>query len=350
MCLNRDKKNVIKSWTIYCLFSCLSVFWGDFSTLSLNTMFGMILLFGIGLTFFTTTLGGNLQRKIDYCWIIGGIIFIVLFLVGKTAEVGWGTRQTLLILGTWTDPNEFASFFAIAIPLSVYHLFQKEKNIFKILNALVIAGGIYVVLMSGSRGALAAILISVVVEICVLVRLSPKKIIVMLICLVLVGIVVKDYLLPLIPENTIERLSLDAIMKDSGSGRKDIWEEGFTQFFEGGILRWLLGYGYGGLVIKTGLAYMPETTTIHNQFFQQLICYGFLGITLYLTLLITVFREFFRNKKHYLGPLCGMLAMGMTITMGPSYKILWILIFQAGLSYLDTEIKEEQVDENLSNG
>ena len=94
-------------------------------------------------------------------------------------------------------------------------------------------------------------------------------------------------------------------------------------------------------MVDTGLSYITATTTMHNQFLQQIVCYGIIGFCLYIRLFFYVIRDFIKNKKELIGPFVGIIVMGMTITMGPSYKILWILLFHAGLQYKGELINEK---------
>lgn len=343
--LNSNKRKFINAWVIYCGYTAISFLWSGMSGLSQNTMFGMLILLGISTVFFTSKMNNHKAFTVSVSWLIGGCVFILLFLTGKTANVGFGTRQTLLILGTWTDPNEFASYFIVAIPLALYAFLENRNIIIRILSAFTIIGGFYVVLMSGSRGALLSCLFATVVEFSILMKASLKRIIVFVLLTFVGYFVLINYIIPMIPQGTLNRLTLEALLTDNGSGRSQIWERGLSQFFQGNLFNIIFGYGYGGLTVITGLSYIPATTTMHNQFLQQLTCYGIVGLLLYILLLYRVFEEFRNNKRPYVGPLLGIMLMGMTLTMGPSYKILWILLFHAGIS---TEV-EENNNEELEN-
>ena len=152
--IKSNKKGLFFAWLAFCFYTIISFLWSGMEEVSKNTMFGMLILLAISVVFFTTQINEKRKKLMDLAWIIGGCIFIILFLTGKTASVGVGSRQTLLILGTWTDPNEFASYFVVAIPLALYALFEHKNKIIKLLLLFTIIGGIYVVLTSGSRGAL----------------------------------------------------------------------------------------------------------------------------------------------------------------------------------------------------
>lgn len=342
--LNTNKRKFINAWVIYCGYTVLSFLWSGMSGLSKNTMFGMLILLGISTVFFTSEMDKHKASVMDTAWMIGGCVFILLFLTGKTANVGFGTRQTLLILGTWTDPNEFASYFVVAIPLALYAFVENKNIIIRSLAVFTIVGGFYVVLMSGSRGALISSLFATVVAFAILMKASFKRIIVFVILTFVGYYVLINYLIPMIPQGTLNRLTIEALLTDNGSGRSQIWEGGLSQFFQGNLFNIIFGYGYGGLTVITGLSYIPTTTTMHNQFLQQLTCYGIVGFILYLNMLFRVFEEFRINKKQFVGPLLGIILMGMTLTMGPSYKILWILLFHAGLSTIVKENYNEELE------
>lgn len=339
--IKADKKSLFFTWITYCLYTIITFLWSGMEEISKNTMLGMCILLAISIIFFTTEIREERKKLMDLAWILGGCVFIILFFTGKTASVGFGSRQTLLILGTWTDPNEFASYFVVAIPLALYSLFEYKNKIIKILSAFTVIGGIYVVLMSGSRGALISMLISVSISFLISMKDSPKRIFLFVVILIIGYYIFMNYLLPLIPAETFKRLSIEALAADNGSGRSQIWERGLKQFQSGNAFNILFGYGYGGLMVDTGLSYITATTTMHNQFLQQIVCYGIIGFCLYIRLFFYVIRDFIKNKKELIGPFVGIIVMGMTITMGPSYKILWILLFHAGLQYKGELINEK---------
>lgn len=339
--INTGKKGLFFTWITFCFYTIVSFLWSGMEEVSKNTMFGMLILLSISVVFFTTKINSERKKYMDFAWIFGGCIFILLFFSGKTASVGFGSRQTLLILGTWTDPNEFASYFVVAIPLALYSLFEYKGKFIKFFSFFTIIGGIYVVLMSGSRGALISLFVSVTISFLISLKVSPERIIIFILLLFIGYNIFINCLLPLIPANTLKRLSLEALAADNGSGRSQIWEKGLNQFGHGSFLNILFGYGYGGLMVDTGLSYIPATTTMHNQFLQQIVCYGLVGSFIYIKLLFNVIFDFLKDKKELIGPFIGIMVMGTTITMGPSYKILWILIFHAGLQYKGELIYEK---------
>ena len=64
------------------------------------------------------------------------------------------------------------------------------------------------------------------------------------------------------------------------------------------------------------------------------------GFLLYIRLLFVVFKEYIRNKSDYIGCFLGIMVMSLTITMGPSYKILWIILMIPMLTYCNEKSNE----------
>ena len=163
---------------------------------------------------------------------------------------------------------------------------------------------------------------------CTVQRPSIKAIFFVLIICLLLLFIVPRYILPMIPQETLARLSIDALQQDNGSGRGEIWKSGLNTFMNGNIFNFIFGYGYGKLEV---LSPIGLTSTMHNQYIQQLVSYGLIGFLLYICMTILAYKQLKKNYRRYVGAYFGIMLMSMTLTMGPSYKILWILLFQAGL-------------------
>lgn len=323
---NDERKKYFLSWIAYAGYA---VFATILNPSNLNILFGMILLIMISMVFFASKVDSNLEKYIDYMWLAAAIFFILLFIFGSRGQVGeWGTRETLIILGTPTDANEFSSFFVVALPIALFHIMNDESIVKKCICTAVLFSGIYVVLMGGSRAALLAVSVALIITACTVQRPSIKAIFFVLIICLLLLFIVPRYILPMIPQETLARLSIDALQQDNGSGRGEIWKSGLNTFMNGNIFNFIFGYGYGKLEV---LSPIGLTSTMHNQYIQQLVSYGLIGFLLYICMTILAYKQLKKNYRRYVGAYFGIMLMSMTLTMGPSYKILWILLFQAGL-------------------
>ena len=138
-----------------------------------------------------------------------------------------------------------------------------------------------------------------------------------------------ELIVPFIPEDLIERFSIDALTEDNGGGRLQIWKNGFEKYINGNAFNIAFGYGYGGVDV---LGERLVTNIMHNQFLQVLFNYGLIGFVLYLWCLFNCFNNIIKNNPKYLGAFIGMLALSMTITTPPSYKPFWVLLLMAFVS------------------
>ncbi len=320
--LHKSKKALIVAWLCYAGLACLSVLWAVERETALQTVMGMALLVIISLIFASSQLTEKNRQTLDSLWTLDTAILVLLFLFGQRDRLGSSGRETLVILGTDTDANEFSSYFIVGIAACVHQLMIQRKKTTKILIGLVIAGAVYSLFLCASRGAILSVLICVG---CLVFYKKPIKRVVSTLAICAAACVVIGFvLIPLIPEDNLERLTLSAIVSDGGSGRLDIWRNSLKLFFQGNPMRWLFGYGEGGIHIRLSFLY---TATMHNQLLQQLVNYGFLGLAFYCAMLIQAWKFYRREFPAYMGVFLGVMAMSLTLTMGPSYKLIWIILF-----------------------
>lgn len=326
--VENDRRKLFFAWISYVAYSILAIV---LYPSSVNVVFGMILLLMISFIFFSSSVNETLLKYIDYMWLAAAVLCIVLFFTGRSMLVmeEWETRETLVILGTKTDANEFTSLFVVSLPVAMHHFLNEKGIIKKIICFIVLVAGLYVVLMGGSRGALISLVVALVITVCSTKKISPRIIVMVLLIGMLMIVIIPKYVLPHIPQETLARLSLEALQSDGGSGRSQIWVNALHKFGERNPLNWIFGCGYGGL---TASYLAVDTSTMHNQYLQQLVSYGILGTVLYLRLIYLAFMQVLKRHRRYLGAFIGIMVMAMTLTFGPSYKILWIMLFMAGIS------------------
>lgn len=328
---NRGKVYLTKSnislelaWTIYMAYCFASAFWGKNINSSISNSISMLLIYCIMLLFSSQEFDKQIRKKVNFCWLIAGQVGALLFLLGERADVGMYTSRTsLMIAGTATDPNEFSSIFIISIALSIYYLLSNKEKVWMKLFCIVSSiMQIYAVFLCGSRGALISIVVTVIIAVFLNIKPSIKTILFMIVSIVIIYIVLLKYIIPLIPEDIIARLSLQALVEDQGSGRMQLWFEALDKIWNGPIWRLLLGYGHGGLVVKV----IGGTSTMHNQLLQQLANYGMIGLILFLWLLWTTFQSIRSKNYIFIPAFWGMMIMSMTITMGTQCKPYWVLL------------------------
>ena len=318
---SKEKESLFFSWILYLGYSIVTMFWAVNREAAITNSMSLILLGFIVTVFFSTELSQKEEDIVDKCWIIAGIVCIVLYVFGDKTAVGeYGSRTSMMIMGTATDPNEFASVFIVPLSLIMFNILNKKGS--KSFQLVIMLLALYCVLMSGSRGALFATFIALLVTLIQSGKVNVKTVIIIGIACLLVFAITIRYIIPMIPDDVLTRMSLKALLKDGGSGRGDLWTDAMRKIWSGSEIRMILGYGQYGLTVGT----KGVSQTMHNQFIQQLSNYGIVGLLFYILLIYRSYKSIKVNCPRYIGAFCGMMFMSFTITMSVAYKLLWVLL------------------------
>ena len=318
---SKEKESLFFSWILYLGYSIVTMFWAVNREAAVTNSMSLILLGFIVTVFFSTELSQKEEDIVDKCWIIAGIVCIVLYVFGDKTAVGeYGSRTSMMIMGTATDPNEFASVFIVPLSLIMFNILNKKGS--KSFQLVIMLLALYCVLMSGSRGALFATFIALLVTLIQSGKVNVKTVIIIGIACLLVFAITLRYIIPMIPDDVLTRMSLKALLKDGGSGRGDLWTDAMRKIWSGSEIRMILGYGQYGLTVGT----KGVSQTMHNQFIQQLSNYGIVGLLFYILLIYRSYKSIKVNCPRYIGAFCGMIFMSFTITMSVAYKLLWVLL------------------------
>lgn len=318
---SEEKRGFFISWVLYLGYSIFTMFWAVDRQAAITNSMSLVLLSFIVIVFFSTELSLSESDIVDRCWILVGVICIILYIFGDKTAVGeYGSRTSMIIMGTATDPNEFASVFIVPLSLIVFNLLNKKGPRF--FQSVIMVVAIYCVLMSGSRGALFATLLALFITLIQNGKINVKSVLIIVVVGLLAMIVIIRYVIPMIPDDVLTRMSLKALLKDGGSGRSDLWTDALKKIWSGSVLRMIFGYGQYGLTVGT----KGVSQTMHNQFIQQMSNYGIVGLGLYVALVYNSYKAIKTNCSKYTGAFFGMLLMSFTITMSVAYKLLWILL------------------------
>ena len=315
-----------KSWLTFVLYSVISVLWAENAGSAFTEVLGMALLCAAALIFASCGIEVT-ERVLDNAWIIAGIGCLLLFFWGEREIIG--DRETLIILGTPTDHNEFAGVFVVPIALAVYRIMKVKSLGIKVTHVLFVILELYVILLTGSRGALLATIIAMVATVLTCRKVSLRYFVTAIVLLLLIVRLIESFVLPMIPETVLDRFSIEAVEATGGSGRTDIWKSAWEKISKGSLLRLFFGYGSGAELVVDNLG---NARVMHNQLMQMLANYGIVGLVLYLRLVWVSFNNILRRNSRYIGAFCGMMALSMTLSMSPSYKPLWILLIMAFLT------------------
>lgn len=316
-----EKRFLLFGWLLYLGYAVITMLWAVNRDAAITNSLSLVLLGFIVIIFFSTDLQEEESYKTDLCWIVSGIICIFLYIFGDKTAVGeYGSRTSMIIMGTATDPNEFASVFIVPLSLMTFNLLNKKGP--RILQIIIMLLSLYCVLMSGSRGALIAVAVAMIITLLQSGKVDVKSVLIIIAFAIIVLLLSTRYIIPLIPDDVLTRMSLKALLTDGGSGRGDLWTDAVRKIWNGSVLRMMFGYGQYGLTVGT----KGVSQTMHNQLIQQLSNYGIVGLVLYLILIYKSYKSIKLNCPRYMGAFIGMMVMSLTITMSVAYKLIWILL------------------------
>ena len=329
-----EKRGLFFCWVFYLGYSAASMLWAVNSQAAIINSMSLILMSFIVVVFFSNQLTRKEGDVIDKCWILVGVVCVIFYIFGDKATVGeYGSRTSMIILGTATDPNEFASAFIVPFAIILFDILNGKGK--RILQYIMIIVMMYCVLMSGSRGAFFSILVVVLFSLIQSEKINKKSILFFFIAGVLMTAIIIQFIIPMIPDDVLVRMSLKSLLEDGGSGRTDLWSDGIKKIWSGSVFRMIFGYGQYGLTVGTS----GTSQTMHNQFIQQLSNYGIVGLFLYIILIFRSYKTIKINCPRYIGAFWGMMFMSLTITMSIAYKLLWILLLVPAAMKEDTRDK-----------
>lgn len=248
--------------------------------------------------------------------VTGGILTAILTLL--FSDISHGGRLTLSINGAIQDQNYLNGYMLFAFAFFMNKVVSEKKILYFIPSLLLL----FFTLMTGSRGALLAFAVVVLMIFLINTFASPKiKIGIIITAIILGAIVLVGYqdFLSLLPEEIAVRFTADYIANYKGTNRSDLWIEILKIFKEGSLGRQLLGYGYGTVPSVNTFNHLVA----HNLWIEHLISGGVIGVIIMSLMHITFLLEAWKNKNAVIfASYAGYLTMCMTLSL-TNYKPLW---------------------------
>jgi hypothetical protein len=230
------------------------------------------------------------------------------------------TRSSLMLGNRDTDPNQFGASLLLPLSLAIGAVVEGRNRMLRVCATAAIVLLSLALLLSMSRGALAAALTVIIVYIG---RLGFNR-------RVVLAIVLAAALLLLMPQTFFTRLGLS----DRGAGRLDIWTASMDLVPRYG----LLGAGWNNFVVVYSdiaghaSSFRGFTRGSHSIYVGMLIEVGIVG----LTFLLLAFRSQLREAKPrellpYAAACWAMIVMGITldIVWRKSFWFAWIILAMA---------------------
>jgi len=249
--------------------------------------------------------------------LIGGIsvsIYVFLF-AREILTSGLGGRISL----NDADPNEFAALLILPLFVSFDMIIKKKSK----LNILIFSTLLLLILLTGSRGALAGCVVAIIYFILLK---GDFKFFTILRFLIIGGMILFG-IFSFVPEFILLRLGGDGDLQNAiefGGGRTGIWTEILNIILE---VMPFYGFGSGSSSILLS-QYFGTIIGSHNTYLMIFLEFGILGFTIFLYFLWAIFKKIKRTGQY--STILSFIAIIIIIFFLDSYfkKYLWnVLMF-----------------------
>lgn len=321
------KKYVFESWrqvftllSLWLILLLSAAIFDRFDSLDFNTSF-------LGAIAFYITVRGCLKESpallskvlYSYVFVSGVVALFYIALIGTSLAPMGGGRYFFL----GENPNSYSTRMAISIAIAIF-LQRDSSGTTRYLLIIAAALQIFVIYLSGSRGAILMIAVSFV-----LLLLSSADSLAKRALYVAGGLVAVSLVVMLLNDNnvsgslhvhTIERM-LDFLQKGETAGRTQLWEQALEIFTDNPII------GVGGSNFTDEMAHRyNDARDAHNLFIFLLASSGIVGFSLFLSFALPLLWrscKVWRSKPIALAILLpmflAMFKMGGILT----YSLMW---------------------------
>lgn len=265
------------------------------------------------------------------------LLLIILNLMTLLSNGSKFDRTTLVIMGQTSDPNYFVGFFIFPLTVALKKLVSGKHSLFYLL---LVAVSLYSVFLSGSRGGFLAIAVTIA-GFAVLYPTGFAKRFLFLAGGLFLLLIFWTVFKPILPENIVERMSVDAVVETGGTGRIDIWKSMLREIVEQPE-KLLLGRGVRAMhqIFVHG---RWSNAVAHNQVIQTLYNQGLVGLLSFLLLTGISFFRCAKRRKTVSIAIIGMMALSISLSFNQTTRTFWNLIAYAAFAFPET-------DPNTNNG
>lgn len=305
---------------LFLLIAALSALWSmDFDvtvssvrSLALNILFAVLMA---GTYQYTEKEAGFLLK----CLVASSWITVIgMLLFGSSSELG---RLTLVIGDSEQDPNYVTGYIVFAF---AYHFtaFLKQR---KFLHLFPTAAIMIVIILTGSRGGLAAYLACAFFAVVYGIQSSkhPVRVAVLAAAAAVLAYFVFSAAMQIVDVSISSRFSLQYLLDHGTTGRSKIWIH-LLKKFRGASIGWqLFGHGYGMTRYLNTLSGSFGGLVAHNLYIDNLMSIGIIGLLAQLALQFQCVKAALRSKNSMLVCAYGaFLVMTLSLSL-TNYKPIW---------------------------
>ena len=304
---------------LFILLNLVSLFW---SSMEYDIFYNLIWILQAILIFSLTTINLNSKDDLEYimkCFIIGNSVLAIRLIMVTPIQL-WGTMRIGSIVGY--NPNVIGIQLIFGIISSMYFLITnkpRRKIILILINVLFFA----LILFSGSRKSLLALLIGFLVYFLIRNKENTKKIFIFLFLLPLIfaGIgylIFKVDIFYNVIGNRLETL-IDVLKGEADNIRISMIKEGIRLF----INKPIFGNGIDAFTRLSGFE-----TYSHNNYIEILVNYGLIGFIIYYSIYFYIivkllYKIKFKNSVFYISIVLILLFLDIGVV---SFRDLHILL------------------------
>ena len=272
------------------------------------------------------------ERELKILEYVQVLLLIIITVITLCNGGSIHNRTTLEIFGQESDPNYYVGFFIFPLTVTMKKIYNSKYRIFYIIAALL---AIYAVFLSGSRGGLLAILVTITAFAIIYPKKTMNKFMI-LICMLLSVLLLWYVIKPFLSDTVIDRMSIEAVVETGGTHRTEIWASMFDKI-KNSSWEFIFGRGVGALHPMM-VAGKVQLVVAHNHLIQVLHDQGIVGVIAFVLLVVCCILRCMKKRKCVAIALCGVLALSLSLSFNPSIKSLWNLIPYAAFCFPKSHI------------
>ncbi len=217
------------------------------------------------------------------------------------------------VANQYNTANIGVSYFPLLV---LPFIFLNKSKLIKLAALLLTT---FIIITSGKRGGLLALVLGIAVYLFCRIHLIDSKrekisfIVITCIAILSVVIVLSLNLHDMdFSSNLFDRIT--NIANDKGSGRLFIWQKVISDIGDSDMLSFLFGHGYRSVAIDYG----PNLVPAHNDFLEVFYDFGLIGLIMYIFIWILLIKKalyLYRTKNEYTPTFCFMLSLYFIFSM-----------------------------------
>lgn len=331
---------------IFTFFALASILWSVSSDLSMSRALSYVLLFALIASGAVFSYDAEDIRKVKYAlaW-SSRLTAIVMFMFAEYIN-GRFTLKGII----QEDPNNLCAYFAFGVVYALGYLTDKNNPLpKKLLSVAELIIYLYLVLASGSRGGLIAIMSGAAVFL-IFFKPDKKSYGIKRIAFISLLFVSIFMILEYLPQVLQIRFTLDDVVESGASNRIDIWRQTLDLFASGNLFRQAIGYGTATIVsCFRNFGYASKHVS-HNIFLETLAELGVIGLFAYSAAIVSFIKYSFKERdKFAFAVIVCMFAASLSLSLYTFKPYFNIMLFIVMLQNVKTDDEESLKDDLIAD-